>query len=109
MDRDLVRGLRARSVDVLTVFEAGRLGLPDEDQLRFAASQGRAIYTANVNDFARIHARWVRTGRHHTGIILLFNQRTDIGVQIAALVRASNDLTPDAARDRMAHLSDWML
>ena len=107
MDRGLVRGLRARGIDILTVFEAGRLGLPDEEQLVFAVSQGRVIYTANVNDFARIHARWLRTGLHHAGIILLSDQRLDIGLQITALARVANALNPSTAADRMVFLKDW--
>jgi len=39
MDRDLVRALRARGVDVVTAQEVGRIGISDEEHLRFAASQ----------------------------------------------------------------------
>ncbi len=104
----IVRGLRDRGVDVITAFEARRLGLPDEEQLRFATSEGRAIYSANVADFARIHARWLRTGLHHTGLVLLSDQRTNLGVQIAALVRIANELTAQTAADRLAFLKDWI-
>jgi hypothetical protein len=107
MDRALVGGLRAQGIDVVTVLEAGRLGLPDDEQLSFATSQGRAIYTSNVGDFARIHAGWLRTGRHHAGLILLSDQRTDVGTQIAALTRLAAELTPEAAADRMEFLRHW--
>lgn len=108
MDRALVRGLRVQCVDVITALEAGGLGLSDEEQLLFAASQGRALYTSNVNDFARIHARWLRTGLHHEGLILLSDQRTDVGTQITALVRLAAELTAETAMDRIEFLKNWM-
>ena len=43
MDRDLVRALRAVGVHVLTVAEANRRGYSDEQQLRFASSEGLAL------------------------------------------------------------------
>lgn len=42
MGRDLVRGLRTREMDLLTVAQSGRRGLSDDEQLAFATSQGRA-------------------------------------------------------------------
>src|SRR5437868_4811241 len=87
MDRDLVRGLRAAGVDVLTVAEANRRGISDEEQLAFATAEGRALYTCNISDFARLHSRWLRAGRPHAGIIVLPDQLTAVGTQIRALVQ----------------------
>lgn len=42
----VVTGLRARGVDPLTTAEAGREGTADEQQLEFAAQEGRALYTS---------------------------------------------------------------
>lgn len=62
MARGLVRALRALGIEVLTTFEAGRLRSSDEEQLAFAALEGRAIYTANQADYARLHDRWMNPG-----------------------------------------------
>jgi hypothetical protein len=43
---------------------------PDEDQLAFAAAEGRAILTYNVRDFAPLHGQWLATGRPHAGVIV---------------------------------------
>ena len=43
----LVRALRARQVDVLTANEAGKVGISDAEQLAFAVSLGRAVFTFN--------------------------------------------------------------
>lgn len=43
----LVRALRARRVDVLTANEAGKVGISDAEQLAFAASLERTVFTFN--------------------------------------------------------------
>ncbi len=45
MLRALINGLRARDVDLKTVSEMDTRKLDDEAQLKFAASQGRVLYT----------------------------------------------------------------
>lgn len=59
----VVRGLRQRGVDVLTVLEAGMLGAPDEEHLRRARNEGRIIFTQD-DDFLRLHG----AGVDHRGI-----------------------------------------
>ena len=107
MSHDLARGLRARDVAVLTVFEADRLELTDEEQLTFAAAQHRALFTCNVGDFARLHRSWMAAGRHHSGVILLTNQAMPVGAQIRALVRMASVLDPETMRDRIEFLANW--
>ena len=108
MSHGLVRALRASGLDVMTVAEAQRRSLHDEQQLQYATSQGRSVYTCNVGDFARLHRDWLRGGLHHAGIILLADQSTDVGVQIRALVRLTATLDLDAMRDRLEFLSNWI-
>ncbi len=45
MPRAVARGLRFRGVDVLTVPEAGLLGVEDEEHLEFARNVSRVIFT----------------------------------------------------------------
>src|SRR2546430_1442128 len=101
MDHGLVRGLRAAGLDVLTVTEAARRSLSDYDQLLYAASVGRVLYTCNVRDFPRLHASWVGGGSHHAGIIVLAEQATSIGVQIRALLRLSGARDAATMRDQI--------
>ncbi len=44
MDKDLVRALRARGVDVLTASEASMIERTDEGHLKLAAEQGRVLF-----------------------------------------------------------------
>ncbi|MCA1687041.1 MAG: DUF5615 family PIN-like protein [Actinobacteria bacterium] len=60
----VVRGLRERGVDVLTVSEAGVLGASDQEHLAFARREGRVLFTQDA-DFLRLHA-W---GTEHSGIV----------------------------------------
>lgn len=60
----VVRGLRQRGVDVVTVAEAGRMGGSDLDHLRFAKAERRAIFTQD-DDFPRLAA----AGEPHAGIV----------------------------------------
>ena len=50
-----VAALRRRGVDVLTAHEAGTCGNPDDEQLRFATANGRAMVTFDA-DFQKISA-----------------------------------------------------
>lgn len=104
----LVRGLRANGIDVLSTLEAGRLGAEDEDQLRFAVTERRTIYTANLGHFHRLHTEWLRAGCHHTGIVVLPDQRMPIGAQIRALTALTRAHTPETMRDCLEFLSDWL-
>jgi hypothetical protein len=55
MDGDVVRGLRSRGIDVVTAADAGMIRRQDEDHLRLATVQSRALYSFNVGDFHEIH------------------------------------------------------
>ena len=47
----LTRVLRARGFDALSVYDANLKGKTDLEQLEFAVSQHRAIFTFNVKHF----------------------------------------------------------
>lgn len=77
----VVLALRRLRIDVLTVLDVGRAGIDDDDQLRFASSLGRAIYSLN----ARLHREFVSRGAEHSGIIVIPRQRYSIGEKIRRL------------------------
>ena len=53
--RAVLRELRSRGIDAISSFEAGMYGRPDEDHLRYAATESRVLCTANHGDFMRLH------------------------------------------------------
>jgi hypothetical protein len=104
MHHGLVAGLRARAVDVLTVFEAGLLGQDDETQLDFAARESRVLYSFNVGHFCRLHGDWLRTARSHAGIVVVVRQRYAVGEQLRRLLQLIAKENDAAMRDRLVFL-----
>lgn len=62
--------LRERGYESQSVWDAGTVGLTDEEQLLFAASRGWTILTYNRKDFTTLARHWYGDGREHAGIIL---------------------------------------
>ena len=60
----VVKGLRERGVDVVTVEEAGLRGGTDEVQLAHALAEGRVVVSHDT-DFLRLHA----AGVEHSGVV----------------------------------------
>jgi hypothetical protein len=52
-------------IDVVTTADAGMIRRQDDDHLRLATAQGRALYSFNVGDFHEIHTAWTASGRNH--------------------------------------------
>ena len=88
--RAVMHGLRARGLDVTTVYDAEMSEQDDEAQLEYAAGQGRVLYTFNVGHFYQLHSEYLAQGKHHAGIILVYRQRYSIGEQIRRLLKVSN-------------------
>lgn len=65
-----VNELKSRCIDVTTTKEENKSGYSDEQQLDFAGSLGRTIFTYNVNDFKALHEQYISQGKRHSGIIL---------------------------------------
>jgi hypothetical protein len=81
MDRQFVRALRARGVDVTTVGEIGTTSFSDADQLILATEQQRVLYTFNVGDFCQLHSVYMAERRTHTEIVIS-SQEYSVGEQM---------------------------
>jgi uncharacterized protein with PIN domain len=98
--------LRLRGYDVGTTRQTGRRGLTDGQQLDYAHSQGRILFTHNVADFAKIHVEYVRKGREHSGIILA--RQLPIGFIVTALLKFLSSSKAKDVRNQVVWLSDWL-
>jgi len=90
----VVLHLRNFGYDVLTSLEAGRanLRIPDDEVLRFAAAQQRAIITHNRRDFLKLHNS---NAIPHCGIILCTEDYDFLGLAQRihkAIASSLNDL-----------------
>ena len=93
--RAVVKGLRDRGVDVLTVTEAGLPGAADDMHLARARRDGRVVVTHDV-DFLRLHA----AGVGHAGIVYV-TRELPIGDVIRGLMLIVQVLD---AEDMIGHI-----
>ncbi len=105
MHAGLVQALRARGVDITTVAEQAKAGHSDEQQLEFAASQGRAIYSFNVKDYLLLHARFLERGVTHSGIILAAQDSFSVGEQMRRILRLIAERTAEEMQNQCVFLS----
>jgi hypothetical protein len=82
-------------------------GRSDEEQLAFAASQGRTILSFNVGHFNRLHGEYLRSGREHAGIILGQQQRDRFGEYLARLLALLAALSAEDMVNHREFLSGW--
>ena len=102
----LVSALRARGLDVLTAGDSGMLHIPDEAQLRHAHQQGRVLFTHNVTDFCRLHDRFLRETKTHSGIIVA-EQGLSVGERLRRLLKLAKTRTAEELVNRLEFLSNW--
>lgn len=75
------QGLRGHGIDVLTVQEAGRRGVPDSEQLAFALAEERVVVSFDP-DFLALH----QSGVPHAGIAWCPERKYSIGQLVQALL-----------------------
>jgi len=107
MSHALVRGLRARGVDVVTAFEEGMIEREDEEHLEFAAEKQRVLYSFNVADFYHLHSKYLAEGKEHAGLILTRQQQLTIGEQLRRLLRLIAKVPADEMKNRVEFLGAW--
>lgn len=106
-DQALLRALRARYVDVITVKETQTEGLIDIEQLRFATTQRRVLYSHNIGDFCQLHAEFVANGQAHSGIALL-SQQYSVGEQVRAVLEFIASRTAEEIENQLEFLSKYL-
>jgi hypothetical protein len=62
--------LRLKGYDVVSAHEVQKQSLSDREQLDYAISVRRAIFTFNAGDFSRLNAEYQQQGKNHYGILL---------------------------------------
>jgi hypothetical protein len=93
------QALYQRGIDVLTVQDAGRSGLPDLDQLAFATAEDRVLVTFDT-DFLDLH----RSGIAHAGIAWCQERKYGIGVLIQLLELLHAVADSDRMHNRVEYL-----
>ena len=107
MDRDLVKALRARGIDVSTAQDDGLIACKDEEHLRHAALEGRVLFSFNRGDFYRLHTIFVGQGNSHAGIILARQQQYSVGEQMRRLLKLTAAKSAEDMQNQVEFLSAW--
>lgn len=98
VSRAVIRGLRQRGVDVLTVADAGMLEATDEAHLERALGEGRVLFTQD-SDFLRLAAG----GVPHAGIVYT-RQHTPVGTIIHGLMLVYQLLSAEEMHGHIEYL-----
>jgi predicted nuclease of predicted toxin-antitoxin system len=80
----ITNGLRQRNVDVLTVQEDGRSGIPDPEVLDRATQLNRVLFSQDEDLLAEAKARQVR-GIHFPGVVFARQSKVSIGTCVRDL------------------------
>ena len=106
-DVRVLSGLRADGLVVESPVDAGISGASDDQHLEYASARAMTLVTADRGDFARLSAAWLKSGRHHAGIVIIKQQHLSAGEQRRRLRRLAQALDEDAMGDRVEYLSRW--
>jgi hypothetical protein len=69
---DIAEQLRAKGYDVISVVaDPALVGLPDDQLLAYATTEGRALVTASIKDFVPLDGRYRAAGQSHAGLVLV--------------------------------------
>jgi hypothetical protein len=107
MERAVLIGLRARGIDATTALEAGMTEATDEEQLEFARSQGRVLFSFNVSHFCHLHSEYLGHGESHAGIIVAPQKRYPVGERIRRLLSLLAAKKAEEMQNRLEFLNDW--
>jgi predicted flavoprotein YhiN len=105
ISRALIRALRARGVDVLTAQEAEQMARSDREQLAYATSQGRTLFTFNTRDYVVLHTDYMSLGSTHAGIIV--SNQVHVGLIVRRLMKLLDAKSTSDMENSLEFLSNW--
>jgi len=83
--KKIATALRLKGYDVVSAHEVQKQSLADYQQLEYAISEQRAIFTFNVGDFKKLHEEYLIEKKNHFGIIL--SKQIPLGESIKRLTK----------------------
>jgi len=63
--------LRKKGLDAVSAHETGMLEASDEEQFSYAAAEGRAMVTRNIDDFTTLTVQFFEALKQHKGLIIV--------------------------------------
>ena len=98
---------RARGLDVISSHECGRDKLPDDEQLRLAAEEGRCLVTRDRDDFVALTLQFFAQRWPHAGVLIVPKSLPDqdfVGIA-AALVAFAQSYEGDLPSYTLTYLT----
>ena len=99
VDPAVAEGLSQRGVDVTTTVGAELVGASDEEQLAFAATEGRVLVTRDRH-FLVLHGKGVA----HAGVAFWHSKRRNVGQLVLDLVLLWRVVAAEEMRGRVEYL-----
>ena len=101
----LAQALRARGFDAMAAHEVGMAEASDDEQMAYAATEGRAVLTCNAQDFTPIFREYWSSQRDHSGIIV--SEQLAFGEMLRRVIQFLNSVTADEMRDNWKNLAEF--
>lgn len=98
----LAGALRKRGHDAVHVRESERLGVSDDEQIKYAVAQERCFVTFNVGEFVVLHGEYVKNGWEHFGVVV--SPQKPLGRLLRDLLAFLQSHTADEARGQLFFL-----
>ena len=102
--KELTKILKARGYDAVSIVDVNR-SADDEPILELATSQGRAVLTFNVSDFAPLSQVWYEAGKEHAGIVL--SHQVSNAELTQRTIRLLQTLSAEELRNNVRRLEDF--
>lgn len=107
MNTELMPALGRLVGSLETIGSLKRRGIPDSEQLEFAAAENWTIFTFDTGDFSRLHWEWTAAGRTHAGIILETNSLLPVGELLRRFTRLFDSVGDGTLAGRLLYLGDY--
>lgn len=102
--KDVAQALRMRGFDAVSVHELGRQGFSDTEQLDYAATESRAVFSFNAVDYLALHREYRSSAKAHAGIIV--SKQLPISEVIRRLLKLLNSVTATEMQNQLWWLND---
>jgi|CXWK01.1.fsa_nt_gi predicted nuclease of predicted toxin-antitoxin system len=101
----LAQALRGRGFDAMAAHEVGMAEASDDEQMAYAAAEGRAILTCNAQDFTPIFRDYWRNQRSHNGVIV--SEQLGLGEMLRRVIKFLNSVAADEMINNWKNLAEF--
>ncbi len=105
VNQEFARQLRHRGVDVISARELGKYEDSDQEQLIFAISEQRAIFSFNVDHFTTLFQEYWNAGKEHYGIVV--SEQISLGEMLRRTLKLLDSVSADEMKNNFKNLGEF--